>query len=444
MSLPVPSIRHLAQPTIVRTSLDALGGEAQAILGNAASLCASVGFNSALGFVFWWLAARQFPAAAVGLAAAAISAMSLLGTAAMLGQGTALVGELHKHRGHEGALMSSSLITPAMAGFVFGALFAIVGGHFSPDFVALGDSWASVLVFAVGVVLTSVTLVIDQALVGLLLGGLQLWRNVSFALAKLLLLGGLGVIVGHGNGIVIYIVWAIGNVISVGFLAGVAASRGALTASSLPRVYLLRQLGSSGLRHHALNLALRSPGLALTLIVATTLSVAATAYFYASWMIMSLGLAASASLVTTLYAVSAGSPAALTHRVRFTVGLGLAIGVAMSAVLLGGGSLLLGLFGAEYAQQASGALRILCLSICPMVIKDHYVTIKRIHGDLTAAAAIAAVAGIGEVCGAIVGGRLDGLNGVASGWLIAVVLEAMFMGPLVFRTVRANFNCAIA
>lgn len=63
------------------------------LLLNAASMVGTTVITAGLGFVYWWLAARQFPQEAVGFASALISAMSLLGTLGMVGMGTLLIGE---------------------------------------------------------------------------------------------------------------------------------------------------------------------------------------------------------------------------------------------------------------------------------------------------------------------------------------------------------------
>ena len=72
------------------------------------SLSSATMLTNALGFPFWWLAARFFSPEAVGLSGAAISAMSLLGSASALGLGALLVRELPRHVGHERHLIKSA------------------------------------------------------------------------------------------------------------------------------------------------------------------------------------------------------------------------------------------------------------------------------------------------------------------------------------------------
>src|SRR6266853_6583633 len=80
------------------------------ILVNAGSLVGTTAVTAVLGFVYWWLAARQFPPETVGFASAAISAMTLLGSICVLGFGTLLIGELPRHPGKEMSLISPALI----------------------------------------------------------------------------------------------------------------------------------------------------------------------------------------------------------------------------------------------------------------------------------------------------------------------------------------------
>src|SRR6266516_1538314 len=107
------------------------------MLTNAGSLVGTTAVTSVLGFVYWWIAARQFSPEAVGFASAAISAMTLLGTFSILGLGTLLVGELLRQRGKEVSLISAALIVVGGVGGCLGIVFAAVAAYLSADFEAL-------------------------------------------------------------------------------------------------------------------------------------------------------------------------------------------------------------------------------------------------------------------------------------------------------------------
>jgi len=144
------------------------------MLVNSGSLFGTTTVTSVLGFVYWWLAARQFSPEAVGFASAAISAMTLLGTACILGLGTLLVGELPRQPRQQVSLINAALILVGGVGECFGIVFAVVAPFISLSFQPLRASIQDIMLFAVGVSLTAITIVLDQALIGLLRGELQL------------------------------------------------------------------------------------------------------------------------------------------------------------------------------------------------------------------------------------------------------------------------------
>ena len=285
------------------------------ILFNAGSLVGTTAVTAGLGFVFWWVAARLFTPRAVGLASATISAMLLLGTFAILGLGTLLVGELPRQRGKEASLISAALITVGTVGGCFGIIFAVVGLYLSSDFQILRVSIGSVALFALGVSLTAITIVLDDAAIGLLRGGLQLSRNTFFAGAKLIAIFVISLWLPYVTGLTIYAAWVIGIAFSLAVLVGfVILKVGWPNKNYLPHWGLLRKLGPMALKHHALNSMLSAPALILPVLVTVMLSASTNAWFYISWSIASFGNIVTASLTYTLYAVSSAQPALLARK----------------------------------------------------------------------------------------------------------------------------------
>lgn len=58
-------------------------------------------------------------------------------------------------------------------------------------------------------------MVLDQALIGILRGDLQFWRNTLFAAIKLVTLFLIGLFFSPGAGMIMYVTWLIGNVVSL-------------------------------------------------------------------------------------------------------------------------------------------------------------------------------------------------------------------------------------
>ena len=139
------------------------------LLSNAGSLVMSTGVASLLGVVYWVVATRLFSQRAVGYASAAVSAMTLLGTIGMLGLGTLLIGELPRRHGRAG-LVAAALLTSGLGSLLLGLCFAVVAPRVSVSFATMIGTPARGLLFAAGVAVTAVTLVFDQATIGLMRG----------------------------------------------------------------------------------------------------------------------------------------------------------------------------------------------------------------------------------------------------------------------------------
>jgi O-antigen/teichoic acid export membrane protein len=407
------------------------------MLVNAGSLVGTTAVTSGLGFVYWWLAARRFPLQAVGIASASISTMMLLGTLCMLGLGTLLITELPRQPGREGSLISTALIIVGGTGGCIGALFAILAPYASAEFLPLRASIGDILIFAIGVSFTAITLVLDQALVGLLSGELQLLRNTLFAIAKLVVLFLASFWLSYAAGITIYATWALGNAFSLATLAGVALWQGKWSGRvHLPQWGLLRKLGGAALQHHWLNLTLQAPSLLLPVLVTVMLSAKMNAWFYVSSMLASFVIMIPTALTIVLHAMNSAQQSSLGHKARLTIGLALVTSVLANCLLQFGTKQVLGLFGNSYAEQAAWSLRILALGAFPLIIKTHYISICRIYDRIAPAMLGMLPGGILELVLAALGAHFGGLSGLCLGQTVAIYIESIFMFRTVYKTIR--------
>jgi O-antigen/teichoic acid export membrane protein len=409
------------------------------VLSNSSSLIGTTAISSVIGFFYWLLAARRFSPEAVGIASASISAMMLLSTAGVLGFGTLLIGELPQQPGREKTLITTALITVGITGAVLGILFALGAPWLSPGLRALSESFANISLFSFGVCLTAIALVLDQAMIGLLRGGLQFWRNIIMAVAKLGILLIASFYLSTRSGLIIYGAWVAGILISLVVIGSWVILRNRRIREYFPQWGLLRQLGRPAISHHALNLSLQVTGLILPLLVTTILSVSMNAYFYTAWMIANLAFVGPAALTTVLYAVVAADKDELIQKIRLTLKLSLWVGLLTSGVLIVGSSLLLNFFGTAYAQEAAWCLRILGLGVFPLIIRTHYVAIYRIFDRIVSAAKIMALCSINELVFAAIGAWKGGLAGLSLGWLMAMCIEAVLMSKTVFLTASSGY-----
>src|SRR5947208_13444818 len=101
------------------------------LVPNSLALIASKVAAMALGFAFWLAAARFFARDAVGLAAAAVSAMMLATQIAQLGLGSAVISRLPAHRRRPAPLLDAAFNLTVIAGVAAGAILLAIAAGFS-------------------------------------------------------------------------------------------------------------------------------------------------------------------------------------------------------------------------------------------------------------------------------------------------------------------------
>jgi O-antigen/teichoic acid export membrane protein len=403
------------------------------ILVNATSLVGTLVVTSGLGFAYWWVIARQFPANEVGLAAAFVSAMMMLGTVGMMGMGTLLIGELSRRSDIVTSLISTALLIVGGLSAVLGAGFALIAANFSEDFAILTASWANFMLFTVGVMITGIVLVLDQALLGLLRGSWQMWRNAVFAASKLLLLIPVGYYFRAAGAMAIYASWLMGNLLSLLFLVWLVGLKRLAQADYRLRGHIFWELRRLALSHHILNLSLQAVQFMMPVIVTVMLSAEVNASFYVAWLVSSTLFIVPTSLTQALYAVSAANVSLLAQKIRFTLRASLAGVVAGGLLVMVTARMVLNFFDPSYGVTATVTMRILLLAALPIIVRVHYVAISQISRQMSRAAVIFLVAAVMEISFSIAGALMGGLVGLSVGWVLAVYVEGIVMIPAVYR-----------
>lgn len=173
-----PSVaRSRLSSTITQIRVDPL-------VRNSFFLMTTTGLNAALGFVFWLIVARDFSATEVGKATSLLSALALLSYFSLVGMSSSVVRRLPTSD-RRAELVSSALITVAMAGLVVALLFAIIAPLTSPPLDFLTE-WSNLAIFVVLATFAALSLLLNSVLValrsakynliinGVLMGGLKI------------------------------------------------------------------------------------------------------------------------------------------------------------------------------------------------------------------------------------------------------------------------------
>ena len=406
---------------------------------NAYALMLSNTLSSALGVVYWAVAARLYSPSDVGVQSALISLMLFTTGISQLNLRVALTRLIPEAGSGARRLILASYAISAMTSVLVSlcVLLLLAVGIVSGQ-GWLGDAGA-VAVFVLGSMAWSIFNLQDGVFAGIRRAGWIPLENALYGVAKLALLVLFGFAV-TSNGILYSFVLPMGIVV---VLANVLIfkrlmpefdlrSRGRTLSMKLGR--LVRFLSGDYL---ASLFALAYVSL-LPILVVTRLGPSAGAVFYIVWiMVISLTLipqSVSVSMTVETITLADWDPGAvrraLWHSLRITVPL--------VAVVLLGAPLILAIFGPVYASEGTDALRLFALGVVPYAVVAIGMATARIAGrtrDLIVIQAIVTVIILGGTYALI--DRM-GITGVAIGWLAGQTAVAAVLLATRLRFVLAS------
>ncbi|MEO5833169.1 MAG: hypothetical protein ABIR83_07330 [Nakamurella sp.] len=416
------------------------------VAGISASLVGSQALTSVLGLVFWTLAARTFATSAVGVAGAAVSMMMLLGSLGSMGLGTLLIARLPvTEAAGRRVMVRTCLFTAGTVGALLAVLVPVIAIHvFGADNLRpiAGSPWA-LLGLAAGTALTSVVLVLDQAVLTIGFGSLQLERNITASVVKIVALLALAQFTDiaastAGAGMLIFLAVTIGNLLSLPIVAWrTRGGRAQAAGAPLLQLSLMRGLGRMALSHHALNTTLQAALQILPILVTLMVSSRENAYFNSALMVCGFVFALPYSIAIGLFASAGGDERDVLSRMRLTIPFSLVVSITAYLFLLPLAGTVLGIFGSTYAEEGAPVLRLLALAGVPFVIKDHWVALRRVQGRTTDAVRVLALFLVVELAAAVLGAAVNGTIGLVVGWLSVLALEALLLVVPLWRGYHA-------
>jgi O-antigen/teichoic acid export membrane protein len=405
------------------------------ILLNSGFLALGSAIAAGLGFAFWWIAARVFPPATVGLQSALVSAMAFVGLLGEAGFGTMLIGSTAGQPERVTPLISAAMIAGTAAAFVL----AIPVSAFFYLYGWMGVSTAAF--FAVGCGLTALSYVLDQVFVGLMRSKLQFYRSLLFSTLKLGFLLAAAFVTEDRDAILLTWISALGLSIVVSFYH---AWHGRVLRPARPDFSWLARELRVVVGHHLLNMATMAPALLLPLAVSFCLGTEINAAFYAGWMVLTIALLVPASLTTVLFSVAATDPAALPEKLRLSMLVSAGFGVVSAIGLAVLGDFILFLFNPQYPDLAGAAVRLFGIGLLLSVVKQHYILLARAQHRMSSAALWLGLGGCLEVGLAVAGGLLGDVRWLTIGWISALAIEAAFLALPLLRYTRPTVARASA
>lgn len=305
-------------PASVDVARLALARHAQ-LLSNVSSLVSGTVGSAALGFAYWWIAARYFTLETVGLTAATISVTQITALVSECGLGTILIGETLSHGKKGFGLISAALIISSTGAALLGILFLGLSSLVSIELGRITNSYAGAFLFILGCWTTSFVSILNSAFAGLLRGPFQMYLALSISTIKLVMIIVVGVYYGSAaKEEAVFATWVTGLAVS-GFVFAmllVPLNGGRFPA---PRFRAIRPLVSRAFSYHLLDLVIQVPTVLMPFVVTVMLSPAINAAFNAALMIIRVASNIPSALSTFIFAIGASDRQAFASRLRFSL-----------------------------------------------------------------------------------------------------------------------------
>jgi O-antigen/teichoic acid export membrane protein len=385
------------------------------------ALMLTTGLNGLLGFAYWVLAARLYPARAVGIGAGAISAMTLVSSLGWIGLQYVLLRYVPVAGGAQTRLVrltygAAIAISVAAAG-IFLAGFAHLAG-----LGVLTQSPFTVLLFIASIALWVVFSLEDPVLIALHRAGWVPIENATFGAIKAALLV---VLAASASAWAIFGAWVLGLVglvlvINVALFTRLLKRDRAAPSRLPPR----RQLIRFATGHHFVAVTAAIPDSLVSLLVLAFMPGAANAYYYSAWAVSFSFRLLAVNMSNALIVEGALEEANLRSLVRQVSRLAVIVVIPIVVVVTLFADPIMRAFGPSYAHAAN-LLRLFAIALIPFTIVNFVVAVERIHQRVRPALLIAGASTLATI-------GLDvwliprvGLTGAGWGWLIGQSLGAL-------------------
>ena len=404
---------------------------------NAYYLMASTATFGLGSFAFWAIAARFYSEEDVGLASAAISAISLIAVISGLGLGFGLIRFLPNAGEKSTQMINACLTIGGSTSIVVGTIFLAGLGFWSPALTFIRERpiyIACFLVVAAGWTLFSLT---EQVFVAKRNAKFTFTQNIAAATVKVLLLilfasffGAFGIFSSAGLGMTAGLGVAL-------FCLVPRVQRGYLPFPSLQRGVVNAMMHYS-LGNYFAGLLWLLPGLLFPLMVVNILGAELNAYFYIAWAIAGMILMVPAALSSSLFAEGSYEEGRLLIDTKRSLKMNLIILVLMIVLVFAFGSRLLLLFGEAYSENATRLLWVLAISAIPMSVNNLYLTVMRVRKNIPRLIVVSAATTCLTLGLSYPLMLKFGILGVGMGWIAGQsIVAATIILPLLSRRLRA-------
>ena len=388
------------------------------LFANSVYLMLSTVVQAFFGFVFWFLNARLFTPADIGLASALISASTFIAYLSLLGFNSTFVRFLPTSNQRNDKL-NTGLILVLGTGIVVAAGYIFLIPQIAPDmsFAAHGLYAAGFVVLsalaAANLLTDSVFIAYRSSSYNLLIYTIQSVAKLAFPLL-FLGLGAYGVFMASGAAA------AVAFGLSLYFMIRRFGYKPAAKVSGS----VIRKVLSFSSASYAANLLNIIPTLVLPLIIVDRLGAEQAGFYYLAFMLANLVYTVAYSVSQSLFAEGSygeeGFRHLLTRATVFLMAIMIPVGVGLALV----GPFAVGIFGKAYGAGAAGVIVVLALAAPAVAAYVLCCVVLRITHQIVALVAINVVYVL-SICGLAWLWADRGLTWIAGAWLVGNVLTAL-------------------
>jgi O-antigen/teichoic acid export membrane protein len=419
----VPVDERVTAPAGRQGALRGLADRINPVHRDGLALVLSSGLTSAVGLLYWIVAARLFDPATVGVNSVALSTMQLLGGIAHLNLTQALLRFGPVAGRQTRRLMLACYAVASGTAALVGLGYAVGTPVWAPQMVGAVGYGPLLVFFAVATPVWAIFTMQDYLLTALKRATVVPVENLAFALLKIGLLAG-AVGLGYVGGIAAS--WVLATMVIV------VAVNAWLLLRAVPRAAVGEPV--EPVRPRVIARFVRSDYAGATLwqlamngipaLVLARLGAEDAAVYGIVWTIaISLYLIPS-GMGQSMIAHTAGDPARADAARRAMVRRSLMLVVPAAAVLAVGAYPVLWLFGESYARHGAWALALAALSAVPQVVTASTVAQARVQQHMKVLVVVPGTLAVAVLAGAWLLMPVLGITGVALAWLVVQLVGA--------------------
>lgn len=387
------------------------------LLRNSIFILLSSLVSAGLGFFFWLIAAKVYPADDLGLATAIISAFSLLILASRLGLDSSLIRffpERDKVR-----IFGTSLTVTTISAILFAVIFIGGIGLFSPSLSLLATP-VNFLLFIFFIAANSIFWQVAMAFLAMRRADFYFYQSLLngskiFLLFPLIMLGTIGIFTAYGAAIVLSTIICVAMVMHLGLKINLRIDS-----------KFLRESLSFSASNYFSQLLIWAPTMVLPIVVLNSTGASDAAYYYIAYTIVAILFTIPNAISTSLF-VEGSHGQDLKVETRKSVRTTLMVLAPLTVLLFVFGGVLLGIIGADYSLMGVDLLRVMLLSGFFVAAVQIGISVMRVRNANAHLVFISAWIFFSLILSSIALLSVVGLSGVGYAWVFSYGTGSLLM-----------------